>query len=39
MIYLPPFVVHGTHNMKSEDYEKKNGFDLAIFLEYMKITI
>ena len=24
MMYLPPFVVHGTHNMSTEDY-KKNG--------------
>ncbi len=35
MIYLPPFVVHGTHNMKSEDYEK-NGLIYGYFLDYIE---
>ena len=35
MLYLPPFVVHGTHNMKREDYEK-NGLIYGYFLDYLE---
>ena len=35
MIYLPPFVVHGTHNMTNEDYEK-NGLIYGYFLDYLE---
>ena len=34
MEYLPPFVVHGTHNMTEEDYEK-NGKIYGYLLEYL----
>ena len=34
MEYLPPYVVHGTHNMSDEDYEK-NGKIYGYFLEYL----
>ncbi|RTY95276.1 NAD(P)H-dependent oxidoreductase [Flavobacterium sp. GT3R68] len=35
MQYLPPFVVHGTHNMTEEDYHK-NGLIYGYFLEYLE---
>ncbi|QIH39799.1 NAD(P)H oxidoreductase [Flavobacterium sp. Sr18] len=35
MTYLPPFVVHGTHNMTKEDYEK-NGLVYGYFLDYLE---
>ena len=35
MMYLPPFVVHGTHNMSTEDY-KKNGLIYGYFLDYLE---
>jgi glutathione-regulated potassium-efflux system ancillary protein KefG len=35
MEYLPPFVVHGTHNMSEEDYEK-NGLVYGYFLDYLE---
>lgn len=35
MTYLPPFVVHGTHNMSKEDY-KKNGVIYGYFLDYLE---
>ena len=35
MMYLPPFVVHGTHNMATEDYEK-NGLIYGYFLHYLE---
>jgi glutathione-regulated potassium-efflux system ancillary protein KefG len=35
MTYLPPFVVHGTHNMIKEDYEK-NGLVYGYFLDYLE---
>lgn len=38
MIYLPPFVVHGTHNMSMEDY-KKNGVIYGKFLKHLQNKI
>lgn len=35
MEYLPPFVVHGTHNMVDEMYEKK-GIEYAKLLNYLE---
>ena len=35
MTYLPPFVVHGTHNMIKEDYQK-NGLVYGYFLDYLE---
>ena len=35
MEYLPPFVVHGTHNMTEEEYEK-NGLIYGYFLDYIE---
>ena len=35
MIYLSPFVVHGTHNMSDGDYEK-NGLIYGYFLDYLE---
>jgi glutathione-regulated potassium-efflux system ancillary protein KefG len=34
MIYLPPFVVHGTHNMSKDDYQQ-NGVMYGRFLDYI----
>lgn len=35
MNYLPPYVIHGTHNMSEDDY-KKNGLDYGSFLNYLE---
>jgi glutathione-regulated potassium-efflux system ancillary protein KefG len=35
MLYLPPFVVHGTYKMKREDCEK-NGVVYGLFLDYLE---
>ena len=35
MLYLPPYVVHGTHNMTEEDYAK-NGLVYGYFLDYIE---
>ena len=35
MFYLPPFVVHGTHDMKEEDY-LKNGLVYGYLLDYLE---
>jgi glutathione-regulated potassium-efflux system ancillary protein KefG len=35
MEYLPPFVVHGTHNMTEADYQK-NGLIYGYFLDYLE---
>ncbi|MES2545909.1 MAG: NAD(P)H-dependent oxidoreductase [Bacteroidota bacterium] len=35
MNYLPPFVVHGTHNMTEDDYQK-NGKIYGYLLDYIK---
>lgn len=35
MMYLRPFVIHGTHNMTKEDYQK-NGLVYGYFLDYLE---